>query len=182
MHCVTNVMYFRHWYWYYMHIMVYPLHCYEFILNLCLVRMYYMYVPMYSMYACKQNKFPEMDNKIELNWIELLVPFWHYSALFVPPPPPPNWKYVPPPLEPTPEKHYHFPQVFFSHANVEQPPMKVTPPPPPPGLNHRCAIVLYQNATHSFTYILIIILFSFLFLQINKQRVVCRWDFLSSKP
>ena len=26
---------------------------------------------MYSMYACKQNKFPEMDNKIELNWIEL---------------------------------------------------------------------------------------------------------------
>ena len=33
--------------------------------------MYSMYVPMYSMYACKQNKFPEMDNKIELNWIEL---------------------------------------------------------------------------------------------------------------
>ena len=35
--------------------------------------MYSMYVPMYSMYDCKQNKFPEMDNKIELNWIELNV-------------------------------------------------------------------------------------------------------------
>ena len=38
--------------------------------------MYYMYVPMYSMYACKQNKFPEMDNKIELNWIELIELNW----------------------------------------------------------------------------------------------------------
>ena len=54
----TNVMYFRHWYWYY--IIVYPLHFYEFMSYPCLVRMY-------SMYACK---FPEMDNKIELNWIE----------------------------------------------------------------------------------------------------------------
>ena len=47
--------------------MVYPLQCYEFIYQTCLVRMYSMYVPMYSMYACKQNKFPEMDNKLELN-------------------------------------------------------------------------------------------------------------------
>ena len=67
-----SCIYYRHRYWYYMHIMVYPLHCCEFILNLCLVRIYYIHVPMYSMYACKQNKFPEMDNKIELklNWIE----------------------------------------------------------------------------------------------------------------
>ena len=52
----------------------------EFTLYLCLVRMYSMYASMYSMYACKQKQNPEMDNKIELNWIELnfmlLSEFW----------------------------------------------------------------------------------------------------------
>ena len=32
-------------------------------------------VPIYSMYAREQNNFPEMDNKIKLNWIELNVTF-----------------------------------------------------------------------------------------------------------
>ena len=40
---------------------------------MCLVRMYSMYVPMYSMYACKQNTFPEMDNKIELSGTEVTL-------------------------------------------------------------------------------------------------------------
>ena len=39
-----------------MHIMVYPLHCYEFILNLCLVRMY-------SMYTCTNVFYVRMQTK-----------------------------------------------------------------------------------------------------------------------
>ena len=65
----TNVMNCRHWYWYYS--IVYPLHSYEFVLYLCLVRMYYVCSNVF--YVCMQTKYNSRNgqyNWIELNWIE----------------------------------------------------------------------------------------------------------------
>ena len=67
-----------------MYIKLLRLNEFTFMLYLCLVRMYSMYVSMYSMYACKQIFFPEMDNKIEVNWIEFHASVRILNGLVIP--------------------------------------------------------------------------------------------------